>query len=81
MKIKIPEDLSVVGYDDLKIAQWVTPPLTTVHQPLNEMARQATRLVITLRDGTTVGSRRIQLETDLAVRESTARVPGAPRRR
>jgi LacI family transcriptional regulator, xylobiose transport system transcriptional regulator len=74
MKIKIPDDLSVVGYDDLKIAQWVTPPLTTVHQPLNEMARQATRLVITLRDGTTVGSRRIQLETDLAVRESTARV-------
>ena len=74
LKIRIPEELSVVGYDDLRTAQWVSPPLTTVRQPLNEMAQQATRLVLALalREGTAVGSQRIQLETDLVIRESTA---------
>ncbi len=44
--IRIPEDLSVVGYDDLRIARWVGPPLTTIRQPLFEMAETAARLLI-----------------------------------
>lgn len=36
--LSIPGDLSVVGYDDLPVVAWVDPPLTTVHQPLTEMA-------------------------------------------
>ena len=48
-RLHIPEDLSVVGFDDLPVAQWVGPPLTTVRQPLMEMAVAAAELVA--RDG------------------------------
>jgi hypothetical protein len=41
---QVAEDLSVVGYDDLPVARWVGPPLTTIRQPLTEMAEEATRL-------------------------------------
>ncbi|WP_211746443.1 LacI family DNA-binding transcriptional regulator [Paenibacillus sp. Marseille-Q4541] len=46
--IKIPEELSIMGYDDLSLAQMVYPPLTTVHQPLKEMGRIATENLIKL---------------------------------
>ena len=45
-RLHIPDDLSVVGFDDLPVARWVGPPLTTVRQPLKEMARTAAELVI-----------------------------------
>src|ERR1700761_9293710 len=48
--VTIPDDLSVVGYDDLRIARWVGPPLTTIRQPLTEMAETAARLLIRLVD-------------------------------
>lgn len=46
--LRIPEDLSVVGFDDLPVAPWVGPPLTTVRQPLTEMAEAAAKLVLDL---------------------------------
>ena len=46
--LRIPEDLSVVGYDDLPVTEWIGPPLTTIHQPLQEMAATATRMVLAL---------------------------------
>ena len=73
--IRVPRDLSVVGYDDLPIARWSSPALTTVHQPLKEMAEEATRLVLRMRDGEPT-STRMDLGVDLVVRQSTA----APRR-
>jgi LacI family transcriptional regulator, xylobiose transport system transcriptional regulator len=72
--LRIPEDLSVVGYDDLQFAGWAGPPLTTVRQPLTEMAEQATRLVLRLRDRNPAESLRVDLATRLVVRDSTARV-------
>ncbi|MCU1525437.1 MAG: LacI family transcriptional regulator [Microbacteriaceae bacterium] len=74
MGVSIPDDLSVVGYDDLKIALWAGPPLTTVRQPLTEMAEEATRLVIRLRNDTQVDNLRIDLATSLVVRGSTAKL-------
>ena len=50
-RLHIPEDLSVVGFDDLPVAQWVGPPLTTVRQPLVEMAEAAAELVLALARG------------------------------
>ena len=44
--IEIPTQLSVVGFDDLPMARWVGPPLTTIRQPLTEMAATAARLVL-----------------------------------
>jgi LacI family transcriptional regulator len=70
--LRIPEDLSVVGFDDLPVAQWVGPPLTTVRQPLQDMAAAGTRLAITLARGEEPEHRRIELATTLVVRQSTA---------
>jgi len=69
--LRVPEDLSVVGYDDLQVAQWVGPPLTTVRQPLTEMAEQATRLALQLRNGQETETLRVDLATSLVVRDST----------
>jgi LacI family xylobiose transport system transcriptional regulator len=81
--LRIPADVSVVGYDDLQIASWAGPPLTTIHVPLEEMAQQAVRLALRLRDEPELVFRRIDMDTSLVVRESTApaRTTGRGRRR
>jgi DNA-binding LacI/PurR family transcriptional regulator len=71
-RLHIPEDLSVVGFDDLPVAGWVSPPLTTVRQPLAQMAVTAARLVLTLARGDEPTQTRVELATELIVRESTA---------
>lgn len=68
----VPRDLSVVGYDDLPLASWVWPSLTTVAQPLVEMAGQATRLVLALARGEQPAVRKMDLAVRLVERESTA---------
>jgi LacI family xylobiose transport system transcriptional regulator len=78
--IAIPADLSVVGYDDLRIARWAGPPLTTIHVPLLAMAEQAVHLVTRLRDEPGLAFSRIDLDTTLVVRESTAVVREGARR-
>jgi LacI family transcriptional regulator len=75
--LRVPEDVSVVGYDDLPVIQWIGPPLTTVRQPLQEMATTATRMVLDLAEGRTPTNLRIDLATELVVRESTAPPPAA----
>jgi DNA-binding LacI/PurR family transcriptional regulator len=71
--LRLPEDLSVVGFDDVPMAQWVSPPLTTLHQPLAEMAAMATK---TLLAGGTIGlQNRVELATTLVVRSSTQAPP------
>ncbi|HET8785132.1 MAG TPA: LacI family DNA-binding transcriptional regulator, partial [Candidatus Limnocylindrales bacterium] len=50
-RLHIPEDLSVVGFDDLPAAQWVGPPLTTIRQPLVDMATAAAELVLSMAAG------------------------------
>ncbi len=71
-RLHIPDDLSVVGFDDLPIARWVGPPLTTVRQPLREMAATATSLVVRLAAEEAPEQTRVELSTQLVVRESTA---------
>ncbi|WP_321185838.1 substrate-binding domain-containing protein [Paenibacillus sp. FSL M8-0142] len=46
--LRVPEDLSIIGYDDLNLAKIIFPPLTTIHQPLAEMGRLAVEKLITL---------------------------------
>jgi len=77
--LRIPEDLSVVGFDDLPVARWVSPPLTTVRQPLAEMGRAAAQMLGSLIAGTPLRSGRVELSTELIVRESTAPPAGAAR--
>jgi LacI family transcriptional regulator len=70
--LRIPQDLSVVGFDDLPVDRWLSPPLTTVRQPLAEMGRAAADMLGTLIEGLPLPSRRVELTTELIVRESTA---------
>lgn len=74
--LRIPDDVSVVGFDDVDLCQWVTPQLTTVRQPLEDMASEATRLLLALSRGDAISSRRVQLASELIVRESTGPAPG-----
>jgi LacI family transcriptional regulator len=70
--LRIPQDLSVVGFDDLPVDRWLSPPLTTVRQPLAEMGWAAADMLGTLIEGIPLPSRRLELTTELIVRESTA---------
>jgi LacI family xylobiose transport system transcriptional regulator len=74
--LRVPHDLSVVGYDDVPIAQWASPALTTVHQPLRQMAEQAVQMLLKLRAEESI-TPRLELATTLVVRKSTAPPPGA----
>jgi DNA-binding LacI/PurR family transcriptional regulator len=72
LRLHIPEEVSIVGFDDLPVARWVGPPLTTIRQPLVEMAETATELVLGLARGTAPIKSRVELATELVIRESTA---------
>ncbi len=69
--LRVPHDLSVVGYDDVPLARWASPALTTIHQPLRQMAEEATQMLMRLRAQEPV-STRLELATSLVVRKSTA---------
>ena len=73
--LRIPADLSVVGFDDLAIATMLDPPLTTVHQPIAEMAAAATELALALGRGEKTPQIGLELATTLTVRDSTAPPP------
>jgi LacI family transcriptional regulator len=70
--LRVPEDLSIVGFDDSELSRVVTPALTTVRQPLEEMGRMAVSLLSRLIDRQTVETLRVELATRLVVRQSTA---------
>ncbi|MFI6227674.1 LacI family DNA-binding transcriptional regulator [Micromonospora echinospora] len=70
--LSVPRDLSVVGFDDLPVAALVDPPLTTVRQPLTEMAATATELALALGRGERTPRVGLELATTLSVRGSTA---------
>lgn len=73
--LRVPDDLSVVGYDDIALSRWMSPQLTTVHQPLRRMGEEATRLALRLADGATADTLRMDLATHLVVRDSSAPPP------
>jgi len=67
---RCPDDLSVTGFNDLPIATWAAPPLTTIRQPLAAMA--ATAFWMLTSSDAEVQPRHLELETTLVVRQSTA---------
>jgi LacI family transcriptional regulator len=72
--VRVPADISVVGYDDLPIARRLAPPLTTVRQPNYELGQAAAELLLDEgRPGHT--HREIRFEPSLVIRQSTARPP------
>ena len=69
---RVPEDLSVVGFDDTDVARLLSPPLTTIRQPLREMGRVALRTALRLAAGEKPDSHHVELATELIARSSTA---------
>jgi LacI family transcriptional regulator len=74
--LRVPQDMSVVGFDDLPEVRWSAPPLTTIRQPLEDMGRLAARTVLRLARDEEPGAPRVELGTDLVIRSSTAPPPG-----
>lgn len=72
LSVSVPEELSIVGFDDTKLASWSSPPLTTIRQPLEAMGNMALQTVLQLHQRQTVDYKQIQLSTSLTVRGSTA---------
>jgi DNA-binding LacI/PurR family transcriptional regulator len=67
---RVPEEVAVVGFEDSAVARYAQPPLTTVRQPIEEMGRQATRLLLAQIAGE-AGGMHLILDTELVVRSST----------
>ena len=76
--LRVPEDLSVVGFDDIDVSQFVSPPLTTVHQPIRRKGESAVQLLLSAVQGRDRHPEQVRLETRLVIRASTG---PAPRRR
>jgi LacI family transcriptional regulator, galactose operon repressor len=79
--LRVPEDLSVVGFDDTYVARLASPPLTTVRQPLREMGGVALRTAIRLAAGEKLDSHHVELATQLIVRGSTGAADREARRK
>jgi DNA-binding LacI/PurR family transcriptional regulator len=67
---RVPDDVAVVGFEDSAVARYTQPPLTTVRQPIEEMGRQATRLLLAKVAGEAAGMHLV-LDVELVVRAST----------
>ena len=72
---RIPEELSVVGFDDTTLSSHSTPPLTTVHSPTLELGRQAGRQIVQRIHSPSLPVTRVLLSPELTIRESCRPVP------
>jgi DNA-binding LacI/PurR family transcriptional regulator len=73
--LRVPDDLSLVGFDDIPVAEFVIPSLTTVHQPIDQIALASLQQVLSLIRGAEPKGRRQTLAPTLVVRDSTAPPP------
>ena len=69
--LRVPEDVSVVGFDDIRFARYTSPPLTTIAQPKNALGREAMSMMLELLNDAEVPPRKRVLTADLVVRGST----------
>lgn len=77
--IRVPEDVSIVGFDDVRDASLIRPGLTTVRQPTQEMGAAGAAKLLRLISGEEMGVMKLVLRTDLVVRQSSGRPRGAAR--
>jgi LacI family transcriptional regulator len=70
--LHVPHDMSIIGFDDIPSTEWMSPPLTTIRQPLREMGSIAVDLLLQQIDGEPLTSLRVELATSLVIRQSCA---------
>ena len=73
---RIPEDLSIIGYDDVQMTKYTNPQLTTISQPMFEMGNRAAEMLIERIGELEIPKRKKILEPNLVVRGSTAKYIG-----
>ena len=73
--VRVPDDVSVVGFDDIPLVSYLEPGLTTIHLPAQEIGFHAGDMLVQIINGEEVSNPHIMLETQLVVRESTAPPP------
>ena len=73
--LRVPADLSVIGFDDVDMAAFVNPPLTTVHQPVRQKGEDAVRLLLAAIEHRAPEHEQLRLETHIVVRASTGPAP------
>ncbi len=78
--LRVPEDVSVVGFDDIQGAAYLNPRLTTIRQPLGEMGATAARILLKRIRGIKDYPQRVEIDPELMIRESTS-APGKPAHR
>jgi DNA-binding LacI/PurR family transcriptional regulator len=71
--LRVPEDVSVVGFDDIQAAMFHSPSLTTVRQPLHRMGEIAAKVLLDRLDGQEDWPRQVAVKPELVIRESTAK--------
>lgn len=72
-ELRVPFDVALAGFDDIALAEMISPPLTTVHYPMWELGRAATRLLLDAISGSVPSPTRIVFPTPLVVRRSSVR--------
>jgi LacI family transcriptional regulator, repressor for deo operon, udp, cdd, tsx, nupC, and nupG len=72
--VRVPRDLSVMGFDDIRFARYVDPPLTTIAQPMREIGEGSVRLLLDILQGRTTTPQSITLPHTLMIRSTTAPV-------
>ncbi|GAA4259000.1 LacI family DNA-binding transcriptional regulator [Dactylosporangium darangshiense] len=70
--LRVPDDLSVAGFDDIEVSRATRPMLTTVRQPLAELGRMAVTMLLRMMGGHELDALHVELATELVVRDSTA---------
>lgn len=78
--LRIPEDISVIGFDDVLPGKYLRPALTTVHLPAYDLGRQAGEMILRIISGESLPSLRVLLPTNLIIRSSTAPHRGRERK-
>lgn len=69
--ISVPTDISIIGYDDIDFAKYMNPALTTIAQPMDDIGKVALKLIIEKIEGLSSKTEKIELPTELIVRETT----------
>lgn len=68
--LKVPEDLSIIGFDNTPLAAYLNPPLTTIDKPLKEISKMGTELLLQQIEGNFSKTKRFEISTSLVIRES-----------
>lgn len=73
--LNVPQDVSVVGFDDMPLASYFNPPLTTIRQDISTLGREASRLLIEAREGKSRAHQQLLFTPELVLRNSTSKAP------